>query len=327
MTASENDRAAGDVTSPVVTIGVPVYNGENYLDEMLWSLRRQTFEDFEVVISDNGSTDATPEIIHRHASADGRFRVYTETENRGAGWNFNRVLDLAAGRYFKWQAHDDLLAPTYLEACVAEFDLDPELVLVYTGVDMVDRDLQLIEHYGIRLDTMNADPVVRFSQQLLTWNLCYDVFGLIDLDVLRRTSGMGNFSHGDGVLLGHLALLGRSKLVDEPLFLSRQHDDQSARRFGYEGGGNDYRAYAEWFDPRRTGSVRAPNWRIVAEYERTIRATPELTWNQRLRCYVVLARRMRWDARLLLGDVAHLTTSSVQSLRERAASGRRGAGS
>lgn len=303
--------------SPVVTIGVPVFNGENYLDEMLWSLRRQTYDDFEVIVSDNGSTDGTPEILARHSEADARIRVFTESENRGAGWNFNRVLELASGRYFKWQAHDDLLAPAYLERCVEEFESDPDLVVVYTGVDMVDPDLRLIEHYGIRLDTMNPDPVVRFAEQLLTWNLCYDVFGLIDLARLRRTAGMGNFSHGDGVLLGHLALLGRSKLVDEPLFLSRQHAEQSMRRFGNEGGGNDYRAYAAWFDPKRTGAVRAPNWTIIAAYERTIRASPELTLRQRCRCYWVLARRMRQDARLLLGDLVHVARSSIAAARQR----------
>jgi hypothetical protein len=168
---------------------------------------------------------------------------------------------------------------------------------------------------------MNPDPVTRFAQQLLTWNLCYDVFGLIDVAQLRRTDGMGNFSHGDGVLLGHLALLGRSKLVDEPLFRSRQHEEQSARRFGYVGGGNDYRAYAAWFDPRRTGSVRAPNWLILAAYERTIRRTPDLTRRERLRCYGVLARRMRLDARLLLGDLAHLARGLASSIRQRSGSG------
>jgi glycosyltransferase involved in cell wall biosynthesis len=290
---------------PTVSIGVPVYNGENFLDEMMQSLLSQTFTDFEVVVSDNGSTDRTPDILADFERDDPRVKVHRAHENQGAGWNFNRVLELSQGRYFKWQAHDDLVAPTYLERCVEILERDPGVCLAHTGVDLVDESLGLIEHYGIRLNTDHADPVIRFSELTLRWNLCLEVFGLIRMSALRRTNGMGNYSHGDGVLLAHLALLGRFALIDEPLFFSRQHSQQSMQQFGFDGGGNDYHAYAVWFDPKRRDTTTFPAWRIMAEYQRTVFQTSRLTARQRARCEAVIVRRARLDARHLIGDLTY----------------------
>ena len=173
--------------------------------------------------------------------------------------------------------------PNSLQRCVDVLDADPGVCLAHTGVDMVDESLGLVEHYGITLDTANDDPVVRFSELVLQWNLCFEVFGLIRRRDLDRTNGMGSFSHGDGVLLAHLALLGRFEFIDEPLFLNRQHAHQSMKQFGFDGGGNDYRAYAVWFDPKLRDTLTFPAWRIILEYQRTIRQTRGLTWAQRAR--------------------------------------------
>lgn len=302
---------------PVVTVGIPVYNGANFLAEALDCLLAQTYEDFEIVVSDNGSTDETPAILARYAETDPRIRVHRVEENRGAAWNFNRVLELARGRYFHWHAHDDVVLPTYLERCVAVLDEDPEVVVAYTGVDMVDEQLELIEHYGERLDVDNPDPVVRFAEQALQWNLCFDVFGLIRMSALATTEGMGGFSHGDGILLAHLALLGRSQLIDEPLFLSRTHHQQSMKRFGYEGGGNDYRQYALWFDPNRRGGLIFPNWTIVTHYNRVVGLTSSLSRRDALRARWVVMRRIRRDARLLVKDLVFAARSLPMVIRAR----------
>lgn len=300
-----------DKSGPVVSIGVPVYNGENYVGEMLDSLLAQTFADFEIVISDNASTDATRFIAERYAAADPRVRVHHSDVNRGAGWNFNHVLELASGSYFKWQAHDDVLEPTFLERCVELLDHDDALSLASTGVVMVDEKLRPIEHYDVHLDLGNPDPAERFREVVLRWHLCYEVFGLIRRTTLDRTGGMGNFSHGDGVLLAHLALLGPFGFVDEPLFLSRQHAQQSMKQFGHEGGGNDYHRYAEWFDPTLEGRITWPNWRIVFEFARVASTTP-MGLKMRWRCAWIVAQRMRWDAKLLIKDTLHGCRRLVQ---------------
>lgn len=290
------------MVTPRVTIGVPVFNGESYLAEMLDSVLCQTFADFEIVVSDNASTDSTADILQSYARQDHRIRVSSETANRGAGWNFNRVLELASGNYFKWQAHDDLLTPDYLQKCVAELESDPGAVLAHTGVEMVDADLNHIEQYGIRLETDHPDRMVRFREMVLPWNLCFEVFGIIRLDALRNTAGMGNFSHGDGVLLAHLALLGKFAFVDEPLFISRQHPEQSNKQFGFDGGGNDYQSYAAWFDPNLKDKIQFPNWRILLEFQRVVHRVRDLTMRERLVAQWILLRRARQDVRNLVGD-------------------------
>jgi glycosyltransferase involved in cell wall biosynthesis len=105
-------------TNPKVTIGVPVYNGEKYLAAALDTLLAQSFEDFELIISDNASTDCTEEIARAYAARDGRVRYERSGANRGCAWNHNRVFALARGRYFRWAAHDDLCAPTLLARTV-----------------------------------------------------------------------------------------------------------------------------------------------------------------------------------------------------------------
>jgi glycosyltransferase involved in cell wall biosynthesis len=316
----------GQMTStqqPTVSIGVPVYNGEGYLAEMLESLLAQTFGDFEIVISDNASTDGTAAIARAFAARDPRVRVHTSAVNRGAGWNFNRVLELSSGRYFKWQAHDDIVSPTFLEHCVGLLDRDPSMSVASTGVVMVDAGLRTIEHYGVHLDLGNPDPVERFREVVLRWHLCYEVFGVIRRSALDRTAGMGGFSHGDGVLLAHLALLGPYGFVDQPLFLSRQHEQQSMKQFGHEGGGNDYRRYAVWFDPALEGVLTMPNWRISREFAEVVLAVP-MPALDRLRCALIVARRMRWDARLLVKDLLFASRWVVARLLRPRVSGRRG---
>src|SRR3982751_485615 len=101
--------------TPKVSIGLPVYNGELHLALALDSILAQTYGDFEIVISDNGSTDGTESICRRYAAADPRIRYERNETNRGAAWNYNHVFELSRGEYFKWMAHDDLIEPNYLE--------------------------------------------------------------------------------------------------------------------------------------------------------------------------------------------------------------------
>src|SRR5687767_9303189 len=110
---------------PRVSIGLPVFNGESHLALALDSVLAQTFGDFELVISDNGSTDSTRQICEDYAKRDARIRYLRSDENRGAAWNYNRVFERSRGAFFKWMAHDDLIAPQYLERCVEALDRAP----------------------------------------------------------------------------------------------------------------------------------------------------------------------------------------------------------
>ena len=103
---------------PLVSIGLFVYNGERFIEDALHSILGQTFTDFELIISDNASTDQTGEIAHSYALRDKRIRYYRNEKNMGAGWNVRRVYELATGKYFKQAAVDDLLESDFLRQCV-----------------------------------------------------------------------------------------------------------------------------------------------------------------------------------------------------------------
>ena len=100
---------------PIVSIGLPVYNGEDFLKYALDSLLSQTFRDFELIISDNASTDNTPKICQEYVLRDKRIRYIRQNNNMGALWNFNFVLKQSNKEYFIWVSSDDKLHPEFLE--------------------------------------------------------------------------------------------------------------------------------------------------------------------------------------------------------------------
>src|SRR6187402_1563429 len=118
--------------TPRVTVGIPVYNGAEYLEQAIQSVLAQTFSDFELIICDNASTDATAAIVLDYAARDSRVRYARNRENIGSARNYNRLFELATGEDFKWMACDDLITPQFLEYCVAALDAAPCAVLAYT---------------------------------------------------------------------------------------------------------------------------------------------------------------------------------------------------
>jgi hypothetical protein len=226
-----------------VSIGVPVYNGQRYLADALDSLLAQTFTDFEVIISDNGSTDGTEDICRRYAAGDARIRYVRQPENRGAIWNFNHVFELARGEYYRWHAHDDLCASTFLQRCLELLDNDPGMVLCHTQKATIDPEGRI---WGVRAQRARersnssdaaedsyqeqinrgraaVSPCQRFRTVLLGPSFCLDCFGLLRSSALRQTRLILPFFGSEKVLSAELALLGRCGRIPEPLFFLRDH--------------------------------------------------------------------------------------------------------
>ncbi|NQV20616.1 MAG: glycosyltransferase family 2 protein, partial [Rhodospirillales bacterium] len=179
-------------SSPRVSIGLPVYNGETYLGLAIDSILAQTFTDFELVICDNCSTDRTQEICEHYAKQDARVRYYRNPENLGAGPNYDRTFELSSGEYFKWMAHDDLIAPEFLEKCVAALDADPGAVLCHARVELMDADGEVTASYDPGLnDTISNRVSDRFSAVIIPVHMGTDFFG-----VIRRTALEGSPLHG-----------------------------------------------------------------------------------------------------------------------------------
>ncbi len=279
---------------------MPVYNGQNYLAETMESLLAQTCTDFELVISDNASTDRTETICREYAVRDERIRYYRQEENVGASANYNRVFELARGVYFKWAAHDDLLAPTYLERCVAVLDADPDVVLAYTQAKAIDDQGQVVKVYPGKHHFSAAAPRERFYEFVLDPHPVVAVFGLMRRDVLGRTRLIGKYAGSDRPLLSELSLLGKFYEVPEHLFFYRFHEEQSW------GGNKSPQAQQAWYDPRRADKITFPQWRLLREHVRSIERSP-VGLADRASCYLYMGywmvkNRRRLGRNLLLRD-------------------------
>ena len=126
--------------TPLISIGLAVYNGQNFVADAIESVLSQTFADFELIVTDNASMDATPEIAAEFVRRDSRVRYYRNAENLGCAPNLNRCYELSnpKTRYFKWAAHDDVIAPTFLERCVEALEADSSAAMAHTRSVIID---------------------------------------------------------------------------------------------------------------------------------------------------------------------------------------------
>jgi len=294
-------------TDPMVSIGLPVYNGERYISEEIESLLNQTFHDFEIIICDNASTDGTEAICRSYGSSDTRIRYYRNSQNIGAAANFNRTFGLASGKYFKWAAHDDLHAPDFLLRCVEVLDKDPSVVLCHSEVQFIDESGRYIKNPDRFLpDASSPEAHVRFSELIRMVHWCLDIFGLMRSDALKRTPLISNYVGSDRNTLVILALLGRFHRVPECLFFNREHAERSVRK-------TRPAFRAAWFDPKNRNRISLPRWRILFEYIKSLSAV-ELPVKQRMACWQHLFRWPGGHSRLLKKDLRLASKSVITRL-------------
>ena len=245
--------------NPVLTIGLPVFNGENYLAETIESLLNQTFSDYELLIADNASTDSTLDIIERYAREDPRIRLMKSDDNRGAAWNFNRVFHECRSEYFKWAAHDDLYAPEFLARCINELDADDNAVLAFAGTEFIDSGGAYSRRYAFPMDVNEASKRDLFRFYACGGHIVHEIFGVIRRSALDGTPLIGGYVGSDLILLGRLALAGRFIQVPEVLFYHREHPGRSTVAT------RDNHGFTNWYDASKSGKYIAPRWRRIWE--------------------------------------------------------------
>lgn len=271
---------------PLVSVGLPVYNGQKYLAVAIESVLAQTFLDFELVISDNGSTDATQDICESYARRDTRIRYIRQPCNRGAGFNYNVVFHEARGRFFKWLAHDDWLAPDNLKSSVAALESVPGAVLAYTHhIDVDDEGAEI--RTVRRTKGQDDDASKRLWDLMEGLYTCEEVFGLIRSSILRKTPLIANYTDSDRTLLGELVLHGKLVEVREPLFYHRIHAGSSVRQNPL------FHQRATWFDPKLKGRLVLSAWRQFFQMLRGIFDAP-LGVRPRAACYFQALRWFKW---------------------------------
>jgi glycosyltransferase involved in cell wall biosynthesis len=280
---------------PKVSLGIPVYNGENYLSVCLESLLGQTFTDFEIIIVDNASTDRTAEICQEFAQQDDRIRYHRNSTNIGPIRNFDRAFQLATGTYFKWCAHDDLCAPEFLEKCVEILDADPNVSLCYSKMKVINEAGEITETYSYPLPLDHPKVEKRFQTAICVdhrRHSAVEIFGLMRRGTMAEIPPQGLYARGDSVYLARVALAGRFHEINEYLFFNRDHGDRGSRGAAISARSRTRMAKVlgvgplpptEWFDPSRIGTFTFPEWNLVREYWISMKIVP-LKKSDQLKC-------------------------------------------
>ena len=258
-------------TTPMLSVGLPVYNGENFLSDALESLLAQSFTDFEIIVSDNCSNDGTAEICQRFLRRDDRIRYYRNETNLGAAGNFNGVVGLARGHYFCWACHDDLWHPDYFETCIRALESDPGAVLAYSRACHIDaggeqspvpllEDLGL-DHVSPRKRLWIYHNWYRYLDSIGRWSqiegLYIPVCGIMIADVLGKTDLIGPYIDSDAVLIEQMLMKGKFLEIPEYLFSKRHHEKRSVH--------HAYDQRTEWFSGTAPRKLMFPKWRILKE--------------------------------------------------------------
>lgn len=277
---------------PLVSIGMPVYNGQRFIAEAIESALAQTWPDLELIVCDNGSTDDTPRIVRTYVERDRRIRSFRRQANVGPAANFNRAFRLSRGRYFKWLAADDVCGPEFIARCLSVLEADASLVLCSARFVEIDERGEVIGPQGYQIDLSAVEPHERLGRLMCTRKGHPILYGLIRSDALRRTHLLAPYHGSDRALLAELALLGPFRELPDELWRSRDHPGRSPyvrrTRDGWKGSAAG--------PPLAHAAIAAHMLRVIL--------TAPLDRTERVRCLGRLARCIAGRLDQLLPDLA-----------------------
>ncbi|MGD0002798.1 MAG: glycosyltransferase family 2 protein [Anaerolineaceae bacterium] len=241
---------------PLVSIGLPVYNGERFIQRALDSLLAQDYSNLEIIISDNSSTDRTGNICLACQEKDARVRYYRNDANIGMMGNFKRTLDLARGEYFMFAAHDDRWSPEFISSLLLDLGGHPESGVVMSALDVVDEENQLIK--PVRLDQGDKSPneLGYFSMLLrlmMIWGGStkshhYYFYGLFRRSFLQKTFGFYvDTAFGDRMFIALLCLATPFRYVPKVLFYKTRHRDNQLYRYPTESFTKAFHSFSKLF--------------------------------------------------------------------------------
>ncbi len=284
---------------------MPVFNGERYVEEAIRSVLNQTDEDFELIISDNASSDRTGEICSDYAARDSRI-VYTENEtNVGAARNYNLLFRRAQGKYFRWFNSDDLCAPEYHQRCLAVLDAHPDAVLCYGKTDIVDSEGRLLEHYEDNLDLQQEKASERYMRFHECVGLTNVIYGLMRSPAVAKTGlmGDGSYSAADVNFMAELTLYGKFIEIPETLFFRRMHSEASSWARKNE------RVQQEFWKGR-CEAFTLSTWKKQWAYLKSIRRAP-VGVQEKVRLQRYILDRMIRRRKILWKELYHVINAKV----------------
>ncbi len=280
--------------TPEVRVGLPVYNGEEYLLESVQGICEQTFSDFELIISDNASTDRTAEICKELASRDSRIRYVRQPRNIGAARNWNFVARAANGKFLKWASANDRPDRTMLARCVDVLQREDEAVLCYGRTRFIDGSGNKLGLYEYDLSFEQRRPSERFISVRNRMNLNNAQQGLIRLHPLRQTRLERLYPGGDLILMAELALHGTFRLLPDVL-LYRRMEKGAASRFLSD------RELRVFLDPD-SAHKGFTAWRRHWDCCWSVLRAP-IAWREKASALDYVVRSVYWDRRELWRDL------------------------
>lgn len=213
-------------TKPFVSIGLPIYNGETHLAQTLDSLLAQDYREFELIISDNGSTDGTRRICLTYTEKDHRIQYVRSNKNSGPVWNFNRVFEFSKGDYFMWASDDDYWEPSYIRSCLEAFRKSRDIILVGTMCKSINSeagDSYFIDEGFSTIGLRPRERFVKYKSVIHSGKHIGAIFcGLYKRDALKKVMPPRNVIATDHLMLAELCFLGEFETIQQMLFVKRQ---------------------------------------------------------------------------------------------------------
>lgn len=279
-----------------VSIGLPVFNGGSLVKKAIESHLAQTFGDFELIISDNASTDDTMEVCAEFARADKRIRLVRQETNCGVNLNHLRVFELARGDYFRWAAADDVPSADLVRHAVTLLDEDPALVAYLPDTANIDDTNTVTRRLERTLDLRAKSPVERANGVLTRDYQMVFTQGLMRRSTLLSTSRRWTYFGWDFILLLELTLRGQFCNVEGPLLYRRQHRASAAYAT------RKISEVRKWVDPTIRSRILLPHWKWAWERVRAVFESP-LNASDRLKVLSLVARHARWGRAALARDL------------------------
>ena len=290
--------------APELAIGLPVYNGERYLGETLDALLSQSFGDFELLISDNASSDATEEIARDAARRDPRVKYARNAVNVGSAGNFCRVFERSSAPLFKWACADDALEPGFLAAAVHELATRPDTVLCYGTITLIDAESRAIGSCDQQLD-LRAAVRMRFQQVRRQMGLLNVLQGVMRSAAVRSTGLYGSYPGSDWVLISELALHGEIHELSVPMLRRRMH----AKALSASANVQEQLTH---LDPRRREGFAPWYWRHSVEHLRAVLRAP-----LDARSKLALAADVTRDMVMMRDKLGHELVAGIRHLSSR----------
>jgi glycosyltransferase involved in cell wall biosynthesis len=208
-------------SKPLVSIGMPVYNGERFIREAVDSVLGQTYGDLEVIISDNASTDNTGTICLEYAARDQRIQYHRNAVNLGVIANFRRVFELSSGDYFVWACADDLRPATAVENCVETLLRNSSAVMAHGAVLVrLEGREDLVEASNeMDLSGLGAAERVRVFTKGIKHNAM--LYGLYRRSALAKGT-LGTCLGHDYLLCLQMCLLGPVEYIKKPIIVYQE---------------------------------------------------------------------------------------------------------